>query len=169
MWVTQLSPVKAEASFELSRARCSPCVCATMISNPAYDLWHFLSSHPSNSMTNVLHLRSSQSCSRPLCLRECVCVHLWLSWEWHKTEWCHGKLMLVLFSIALAKEQFKDWSVWMGIHSLLCDCIRIVSMENHTHTHTHNLAYLALPYTNIQGHNAPGLSLPTVAVTHCRS
>lgn len=39
MWVRLLSPVKVEPSFKSSRvrARCSACVHAMLISNPAYD------------------------------------------------------------------------------------------------------------------------------------
>lgn len=84
--------------------------------------------------------------------------------------------MLVSFSTTLAKEQFTEliclngnpqFALWLRqdweygkSHA---------RTRTHTRAHTHSQAYLSLPYTNIRGHNAPGLSLPTVAVTHCRS
>ena len=85
----------------------------------------------------------------PLCRSECVCVCVWLSWEWHKAEWSDGELMLVLFSTTLAKEPVRKWLVCMGHLSVLPDREyekkkKVTHTQAHTHTHIQGQANLSL-------------------------
>lgn len=95
MWVRLLSPENVEASFRLSRVRCSHVfmlcwfqihlmTCITFLPPICYSplssiWWNTIKTH--SFSLNVLQYRFP--CTEPM-----LCVSLWLSWEvweWHKT------------------------------------------------------------------------------------